>query len=64
MQGLRIVKAALTSTTALTDGLIKPLYKKQVHREMEEKIGVEEVLFLLLYSFSSDVCFIYLVSYK
>ncbi|KAH6756557.1 hypothetical protein C2S53_002122 [Perilla frutescens var. hirtella] len=28
-EGLSIVKAALTSTTALTDGLIKPIFKKQ-----------------------------------
>ncbi|KAH6756556.1 hypothetical protein C2S53_002121 [Perilla frutescens var. hirtella] len=41
-EGLSIVKAALTSTTALTDGLIKGMLKKQSDEEMEEQIGVEE----------------------
>ncbi|XP_057792676.1 uncharacterized protein LOC131009389 [Salvia miltiorrhiza] len=34
-EGLSILKAALTSTTALTDGLIKPFLKKKAHPEME-----------------------------
>ncbi|XP_057792677.1 uncharacterized protein LOC131009391 [Salvia miltiorrhiza] len=34
-EGLSLVKAALTSTTALTDGLIKPFLKKKAHPEME-----------------------------
>ncbi|KAH6788982.1 hypothetical protein C2S51_003988 [Perilla frutescens var. frutescens] len=45
-EGLNILKTALTSTTALTDGLIKAVLMKQPSQEMDVQIGVEEDRFV------------------